>query len=102
MRRVHAQNRVSAPQPESIQRDRMRLRAATYGWMREHGTQEQRGLAFRRLMRQWLLSFPTEQRRCTRASAEAAIQLSISTHRERFLAGMPRNPESAHKRKINA
>lgn len=60
MRRVHAQNRVSAPRsPESIQRDRMRLRAATYGWMREHGTQEQRGLAFRRLMRQWL-SYPSQ------------------------------------------
>ncbi len=60
MRRVHAQNRVSAPRSaESIQRDRMRLRAATYGWMREHGTQEQRGLAFRRLMRQWL-SYPSQ------------------------------------------
>ncbi len=60
MRRVHAQNRVSAPRsPESIQRDRMRLRAATYGWVREHGTPEQRELAFRRLMRQWL-SYPSK------------------------------------------
>jgi len=60
MRRVHAQNRVSAPRsPESIQRDRMRLRVTTYGWIREHGTQEQRELAFRRLMRQWL-SYPSQ------------------------------------------
>ncbi|HOG57860.1 MAG TPA: glycosyltransferase family 2 protein [Anaerolineaceae bacterium] len=55
LRRVHAQNRVSAPRSaESIQRDRMRLRAATYAWVREHGTPIQRDLAFRRLLRQHL------------------------------------------------
>jgi len=53
MRRVHQQNRVSAPRSEeSIQRDRLRLRKATYAWMREHGTPAQRDLAFRRLLRQ--------------------------------------------------
>lgn len=58
MRRVHSQNRVSAPRSaESIQRDRMRLRLATYSWMRKHGTTAQRDLAFRRLLRQWL-SYP--------------------------------------------
>ena len=61
LRRVHAQNRVSAPRSaESIQRDRMRLRAATYAWMREHGTPIQRDLAFRRLLRQHL-SWPVIQ-----------------------------------------
>jgi GT2 family glycosyltransferase len=61
MRRVHAQNRVSAPRSaESIQRDRMRLRAATYAWVREHGTPIQRDLAFRRLLRQHL-SWPEIQ-----------------------------------------
>lgn len=58
MRRVHSQNRVSAPRSaESIQRDRMRLRLATYNWVRAHGTPAQRDLAFRRLTRQWL-SYP--------------------------------------------
>ncbi len=58
MRRVHSQNRVSAQRSaESIQRDRMRLRLATYSWMRKHGTTAQRDLAFRRLLRQWL-SYP--------------------------------------------
>lgn len=56
LRRVHAQNRVSAPRPaEMIQRDRMRQRAATYAWVREHGTPIQRDLAFRRLLRQHLI-----------------------------------------------
>ena len=58
MRRVHSQNRVSAQRSaESIQRDRMRLRLATYAWVRVHGTPAQRDLAFRRLLRQWL-SYP--------------------------------------------
>ncbi len=53
MRRVHTQNRVSAPRSEeSIQRDRMRLRKATYTWIANHGTPAQRELAFRRLLRQ--------------------------------------------------
>lgn len=54
MRRVHQQNRVSAPRsPLLIQRDRLRLCVATYSWLRKNGTVEQRRLAFRRLMRQW-------------------------------------------------
>jgi len=62
MRRVHMQNRVSAPRPaESIQRDRLRLRAATYRWLRKHGTRDQRGLAFRRLLSQYL-SWPEAAR----------------------------------------
>ncbi len=53
MRRVHTQNRVSAPRSEeSIQRDRMRLRKATYTWIANHGTPAQRELAFQRLLRQ--------------------------------------------------
>ena len=55
MRRVHQQNRVSAPRSaESIQRDRMRLRRATYEWISRHGTTAQRELAFRRLLNQYM------------------------------------------------
>jgi len=54
MRRVHQQNRVSAPRSnESIKRDRIRLRIATYNWLRHHGTTTQRKLAFRRLLLEW-------------------------------------------------
>ena len=55
MRRVHQQNRVSAPRSsESIKRDRVRLRIATYHWLRRHGTTAQRKLAFRRLLLEWI------------------------------------------------
>lgn len=54
MRRVHRQNRVSAPRSsESIKRDRVRLRVATYRWLRVHGSKGQRRLAFGRLLREW-------------------------------------------------
>jgi len=55
MRRVHAENRVSAPRPtQSIHRDKMRLRMATYRWCRQNGTPEQRLLAFRRMLQEWV------------------------------------------------
>jgi glycosyltransferase involved in cell wall biosynthesis len=51
IRRVHFENRVSAPRSaESIYRDKMRLRVATYRWLKKHGTQEQRQLAFNRML----------------------------------------------------
>ena len=54
MRRVHQQNRVSAPRPEkSIHRDQIRLRIATHRWLRKHGTKQQRQLGFRRLQLEW-------------------------------------------------
>jgi len=54
MRRVHGQNRISAPRSsESIKRDRVRLRVATYGWLRQNGSPEQRRLGFRRLLLEW-------------------------------------------------
>lgn len=54
MRRVHQQNRVSAPRPEkSIHRDRIRLRIATYRWLRGHGSTQQRRLGFKRLLLEW-------------------------------------------------
>lgn len=59
MRRVHQQNRVSTPRSsESIKRDRVRLRVATYQWLRRNGTPEQRRLAFRRLMLEWTQDAP--------------------------------------------
>jgi len=59
MRRVHQQNRVSTPRSsESINRDRVRLRVATYQWLRRNGTPEQRRLAFRRLMLEWTQDAP--------------------------------------------
>ncbi len=55
MRRVHAQNRVSAPRStESILRDQLRLRYATYQWVKKHGSSLQRKLAFRRLLLDWM------------------------------------------------
>ena len=54
MRRVHQQNRVSEPRSEKdIHRDRMRLRVATYRWLRKNGTPQQYRLAFRRLLLEW-------------------------------------------------
>ena len=51
MRRVHAENRVSAPRTEAIiYRDKMRLRAATYRWCRREGLKEQRQLVFMRML----------------------------------------------------
>lgn len=59
MRRVHGQNRISAPRSsESIKRDRIRLRLATYHWLRRNGTPQQRRLAFRRLMLEWTQDAP--------------------------------------------
>lgn len=55
MRRVHLQNRVSAPRSEeSIQRDKLRLWRATYAWISRHGTTTQRELTFRRLLNQYI------------------------------------------------
>ena len=60
MRRVHQQNRVSAPRSsESIKRDRIRLRVATYQWLRRNGSPEQRRLGFRRLLFEWTRAIPT-------------------------------------------
>jgi len=57
MRRVHQQNRVSAPRPsESVKRDRIRLRVATYRWLRRNGSPEQRRLGLRRLLLEWTRS----------------------------------------------
>ncbi len=51
MRRVHAENRVSAPRPaNSIYRDRLRLWMATYRWCRVHGSRAHRRLAFQRVL----------------------------------------------------
>lgn len=59
MRRVHQQNRVSAPRSsESIKRDRIRLRVATYRWLRRNGSPEQRRLGFRRLLLEWTGATP--------------------------------------------
>lgn len=59
MRRVHQQNRVSAPRSsESIKRDRVRLRVATYQWLRRNGSPVQRRFAFRRLMLEWTQDAP--------------------------------------------
>lgn len=59
MRRVHQQNRVSAPRSsESIKRDRIRLRVATYRWLRRNGSPEQRRLGFRRLLLEWIRATP--------------------------------------------
>lgn len=54
MRRVHMQNRVSAPRSsESIKRDQVRLRVANYQWLRRNGSAEQSRLGLRRLMLEW-------------------------------------------------
>ncbi|HHU08323.1 MAG TPA: glycosyltransferase family 2 protein [Clostridiaceae bacterium] len=59
MRRVHSQNRVSVPRSgESIRRDRIRLRIATYRWLRRNGSPEQRRLGFRRLLLEWTRATP--------------------------------------------
>lgn len=59
VRRVHQQNRVSAPRSsESIKRDRIRLRIATYHWLRRNGSPEQRRLGFRRLLLEWTQATP--------------------------------------------
>ncbi len=51
MRRVHSENRVSAPRPvEKIYWDRMRLRVATYRWCKQNRLVVQRKLVFKRLM----------------------------------------------------
>ncbi len=51
MRRVHAENRVSAPRPSaSIYRDRLRLWMATYRWCRAQGSRTHRQLAFQRVL----------------------------------------------------
>jgi len=51
MRRVHAENRVSAPRPAaSIYRDRLRLWMATFRWCRTHGSSAHRRLAFQRVL----------------------------------------------------
>jgi len=51
MRRVHNENRVSAPRPEKdVYRDHMRQRVATYRWLKRHGSREQRLLAFKRML----------------------------------------------------
>lgn len=51
MRRVHAENRVSAPRSqESISRDQMRLRMATYRWCRKERLKTCRELSFKRML----------------------------------------------------
>ena len=51
VRRVHTENRVSAPRSlKSIYRDKMRLRIATYRWLKKNGTRDQRSLAFNRML----------------------------------------------------
>lgn len=51
MRRVHAQNRVSATRSEaSIYRDHMRQRVATWNWCKHKGLKEHARLAFRRML----------------------------------------------------
>ena len=57
VRRAHQQNRVSAPRSyENIKRDRVRLRVATYRWLRHHGSREQKRLGLRRLLLEWTQS----------------------------------------------
>lgn len=59
MRRVHVENRVSAPRPaQAIHRDKMRLRRATYQWCRQNATREQQVLAFRRMLQEWISYHP--------------------------------------------
>jgi len=51
MRRVHDANRVSAPRSEeSIYRDKMRLRFATYRWCKDKGLKEPQHLMFKRAL----------------------------------------------------
>lgn len=55
VRRVHESNRVSAPRLENnIFRDHQRLRYATYRWCKTQGLKEQRALAFRRMLSDWV------------------------------------------------
>lgn len=78
VRRVHQQNRVSAPRSsESIKRDRVRLRIATYQWLRRNGSPEQRRLGFRRLLLEW-----------TRATPKPSNPAKLSTLLQ-FLLSMP-------------
>lgn len=59
MRRVHQQNRVSAPRTsESIHRDRIRLWIATYQWLHNNGSRTQCRLGFRRLVLEWTHTIP--------------------------------------------
>jgi hypothetical protein len=51
MRRVHDENRVSAPRsPERIHREKMKMWRATYAWCRTHADQEKRRLLFKRIL----------------------------------------------------
>ncbi|NLC12875.1 MAG: hypothetical protein GX768_02350, partial [Chloroflexi bacterium] len=59
MRRVHGQNRISAPRSsESIKRDQILMRVATYRWLRRNGSPAQRRLGFRRLLLEWTRGTP--------------------------------------------
>jgi hypothetical protein len=59
LRRVHSENRVSAPRAaSSIYRDHMRQRVATYRWCEENGLREQRNLAFRRMAEECIQNKP--------------------------------------------
>ena len=51
MRRVHANNRVSATRPvDRVYKDQMRLRAATYRWCKMERHKIPQGLAFKRML----------------------------------------------------
>lgn len=51
MRRVHEENRVSAPRsPERIYRERMKMWKATYNWCRNHAGQDKRKQLFARIL----------------------------------------------------
>lgn len=64
VRRVHADNRVSAPRsPELIYRDKMRLRKATYRWCKENGLKNQRLLAFKRMINERVMNQPDPHNR---------------------------------------
>ena len=51
MRRVHEENRVSAPRsPGRIYRERMKMWKATYNWCRNYAGQDKRKLLFKRIL----------------------------------------------------
>ena len=59
MRRVHGENRVSAPRPvERIYRDKMRLRMATYRWCRQEELKDHQHLAFKRMLGDYVREKP--------------------------------------------
>ena len=78
MRRVHAENRVSAPRSAaSVYRDQMRLRVATYRWCRKAGLREHQRLSFKRMLTTCEREKPLSRAVLRRAgrSAQAALRL---------------------------